>query len=289
MNTVKFAPFDDFTTEQHNLETASIETRLCEGREMQIYNPCNLDIWTDSKYENRYVSSVLDFVTRNPGLIYEFSLSHVDKNTDPKQLLMLLRALKDRGLHERTIMLYDNVLLDRVDGKPFAIHLAELGFTNNISYAKQWIENDEIEHLKDTAAIADINDLAFRQSVDITKEDFGNHATKMFSCLLRAQKCGINTVLFREILNDSAVFPFMLDTIEKNDSFKQIGQMHNDFYDVGIYFYETMGVKYLVKTYRAKTNPISRNTVSRFVAYSDGEIWNGYRDSAKRIFPKQSY
>lgn len=52
MNTIKFAPFNDFVTEQHDVEHASVDTVEIGGIERKFYNPCNLNVFITNTCQN---------------------------------------------------------------------------------------------------------------------------------------------------------------------------------------------------------------------------------------------
>ena len=49
MNTIKFAPYNEFITEQHNVETATVEDIVAFDYKGRFYNPCNLNIFITNK------------------------------------------------------------------------------------------------------------------------------------------------------------------------------------------------------------------------------------------------
>lgn len=52
MNTIKFAPYDDFVTEQHDVEHASVDTVKVGETEYRFYNPCNLNVFITNTCQN---------------------------------------------------------------------------------------------------------------------------------------------------------------------------------------------------------------------------------------------
>ena len=52
MNTIKFAPYNDFITEQHNVEIAGFENHQINGKDYKFYNPCNLNVFIHNKCQN---------------------------------------------------------------------------------------------------------------------------------------------------------------------------------------------------------------------------------------------
>lgn len=305
MNTIKFAPYNDFTTEQHDLTTAKIKDSFYQPLNLNIFVtrfcPCHCDFCfnsfdnrieviaeiDDEEYENSIVKSVEYF--RNLGLEVEFTLTGGEPTAITDRFVHTLKILNRLNVKQRTISTTGLNLLEECYNRSLLQHLVENGFTHNISISRMSYDEKihldimkgriiSNEHLKQIAYFSEINGLELRISSNLIKGAIED----LDSILLNVDefyKLGIKTVLIREIQYYRNYLKLDETFLKvKNDSrFKYLKTLKGDFYDVDVYIYESDYNKYIVKCYNQKENETNKNIIGS-VSLIDGILYKGFRN-----------
>ena len=204
MNTIKFAPYDDFVTEQHDVEHASVDTVKVSETEYRFYNPCNLNVFITNTCQNAcdfcinkgqtdqfrmgdttYYEDLENGLEKLSGVKLEATITGGEPTLLPRRLVETVRILVKHGVHERTVSTTGIGLLEKYEGKTVFQHLIENGYTHNISISRmaedEW-ENDRImmgekyssrqrnignDDLRRLATIAKANGVQLRTSTNL--------------------------------------------------------------------------------------------------------------------------
>ena len=235
MNTIKFAPFNDFVTEQHDVEHASVDTVEIGGIERKFYNPCNLNVFITNTCQNScdycinkgatdmfrmsdetYYDDLKAALEKLKGVKLEASITGGEPTLLPHRLVRTVRMLNDYGVHCRTVSTNGIGLLERYDGKTVLQHLIDNGFTHNISIsrmAEDNFSNDQAmkgeeygstsrnisnDMLRRIATIAKVNDVQLRTSTLLLSKHVNSYK-KMLHFVDFQHSLGIDGCIFREV------------------------------------------------------------------------------------------
>lgn len=277
MNTIKFAPYNELTAEQHNLETSVIKDGYYYPLNLNIFvtHACqcscffcfdrhnrNLIFDKDDAYYRGLINSI-EYL-QDLELLTEFTLTGGEPTFNPERFVKTLEILKKYEVKERTISTNGLNLLTKYKGKPLIQYLADFGFTHNISISRIDFEekfNTENmrgptisnEKLRKIAIFAEYNDIDLRVSIPFIKGAVENISDVIVN-VSRFNKIGIKSLLFRELQGGSSFgikINKEMDILKKelNNFFKFYKRIKNVFYIVDIFFYEKDGIKYIVKCY----------------------------------------
>ena len=235
MNTIKFAPYNDFVTEQHDVERATVDTVTVGGVERKFYNPCNLNVFITNTCQNScdycinggasdiyrmsdstYYDDLEKALDKLSGVNLEASITGGEPTLLPHRLVETVRILKERGVRCRTVSTNGIGLIERYEGKTVLQHLIENGFTHNLSIsrmAEDDVSNDQAmrgsgtgctsrnitnDTLRRIATIAKVNDVQLR-----TSTLFLAHHVSSFKKMLHfvdfQHSLGIDGCIFREV------------------------------------------------------------------------------------------
>ena len=221
MNTIKFAPYNDFVTEQHDVENATVDTVVIDGVERRFYNPCNLNVFITNTCPNScpfcinkgqtdrvrmsdstYYEDLENALNRLSGVHLEATITGGEPTYLPERLVKTVRMLAAHGVHERTVSTTGYGLLDKYEGKTLFQHLIENGFTHNISISRMstddW-ENDRMlsgnkyspsrrnignDELRRLATIAKANGVQLRTSTNLIRGTAESHYVRTYRQML---------------------------------------------------------------------------------------------------------
>lgn len=277
MNTIKFAPYDDFVTEQHDVEHASVDTVKVGETEYRFYNPCNLNVFITNTCQNAcdfcinkgqtdqfrmgdttYYEDLEKGLEKLSGVKLEATITGGEPTLLPRRLVETVRILVKHGVHERTVSTTGIGLLEKYEGKTVFQHLIENGYTHNISISRmaedEW-ENDRImmgdkyssrqrnignDDLKRLATIAKANGVQLRTSTNLLS-GFVDTYKKMLRFVDFQYKNGIESCLFRELEGKMqkmrVPIAWIADAVRMNREFEYIRTVNGMFYDIELYLY----------------------------------------------------
>ena len=319
MNTIKFAPYDDFVTEQHDVEHASVDTVKVGETEYRFYNPCNLNVFITNTCQN-----ACDFCI-NKGQTDQFRMSDTTYYEDlengleklsrvkleatitggeptilPRRLVETVRILVKHGVHERTVSTTGIGLLEKYEGKTVFQHLIENGYTHNISISRmaedEW-ENDRImmgdkyssrqrnignDDLRRLATIAKANGVQLRTSTNLLS-GFVDTYQKMLHFVDFQYKNGIESCLFRELEGKMqkirAPIAWIAEAVRNSRDFAYIKTVHGMFYDIELYLY-TSHETGMKYIVKVYTNHVVDADVIGSLSFNHGIIRKGFHGEA---------
>ena len=319
MNTIKFAPYDDFVTEQHDVEHASVDTVKVGETEYRFYNPCNLNVFITNTCQNAcdfcinkgqtdqfrmgdttYYEDLENGLEKLSGVKLEATITGGEPTLLPRRLVETVRILVKHGVHERTVSTTGIGLLEKYEGKTVFQHLIENGYTHNISISRmaedEW-ENDRImmgekyssrqrnignDDLRRLATIAKANGVQLRTSTNLLS-GFVDTYQKMLHFVDFQYKNGIESCLFRElegkIQKMRAPIAWIADAVRSSKDFAYIKTVHGMFYDIELYLYTSHDTG---MTYIVKvyTNHVVDADVIGSLSFNHGIIRKGFHGEA---------
>lgn len=304
MNTIKFAPYNDFITEQHNIETAQVKEHVISGNSYKFYSPCNFNIFVTNACPNScyfcinknaseicsdedYFNGLKKSLDTLKDVDIEFTITGGEPTLNPARFVKTLQLLKEYGIKERTISTTGLNLLTLYEGKPLIQYLVENGFIHNISISRMSFnetKNNEIfgaknisnEDLSKLAYFAKMNEAELRVSTNLMDSSIRDFRD-IINFVDENYSIGIDTVLFRQLVgvdNPIEVSPFFA-MIRANKNFIYDTTLNGQFYDVDVYIYtsEKTGQKYIVKCYKDKPGDKS---VINSLSYNSGNLRIGF-------------
>jgi len=152
MNTIKFAPYNEFVTEQHQVERGYLKRLEMGDFKGKVYQPCNLDVLVINACQNHcffcikknYFGDVIEdtllksletAVTRliEKGITLEATITGGEPTLRVPRLVKTIQLLHRLGVKERTVSTTGVGLLDEYEGRPVIQHLIDNGYTHNVS------------------------------------------------------------------------------------------------------------------------------------------------------------
>ena len=309
MNTIKFQPYNEIITEQHNIENAEIKGDYYQPLNLNIFIThqcqCNCQfcfdkdnrnigdsVYTDKLYYKGLKKSIEYLKSRE--LDFEFTITGGEPTLNPTRLVETLKILNEYGVKERTISTNGLNLLTKHKGKILLQYFVDYGFTHNVSISRMSIDEElhnnimggptiSNKQLKQIALFAEYNDIELRVSMNMLQDSIrtlGNmmRAVNVFSDI------GIKTVLFREIqgIKDSLKLTKpKLDISLCKDLFTYQKTLKGIFYFVDVFLYKIEGDKYIVKSYY--DIPHENNLISS-LSYTTGILREGFNGKILRNF-----
>ena len=304
MNTIKFAPYNDFITEQHNVETATVDTHTMFGFTGKFYNPCNFNIFIQNKCQNDcdFCINKLNDRTDIPDELYFTKLEEILKGMkdvhleatitggeptlNPERMVETIRLLRKYGVNERTVSTTGIGLMKLYENKPVFQHLIDNDYVHNISISRMDISDTENanvlkganinnEKLSDIAWYAKVNNVQLRTSTNI----IANHIDSLEKILQFVDfqhTNNIDSCLFREIIgkNSISISPFQ-EQIRNNKDFVFDKVINGIFYNIIVYRYisKTTNQEYIVKCYF--TNNVDKSIIGT-LSYNQGKLRTGF-------------
>ena len=319
MNTIKFAPYDDFVTEQHDVEHASVDTVKVGETEYRFYNPCNLNVFITNTCQNAcdfcinkgqtdqfrmgdgtYYEDLEKGLEKLSGVKLEATITGGEPTLLPRRLVETVRILVKHGVHERTVSTTGIGLLEKYEGKTVFQHLIENGYTHNISISRmaedEW-ENDRImmgeryssrqrnignDDLRRLATIAKANGVQLRTSTNLLS-GFVDTYQKMLHFVDFQYKNGIESCLFRElegkIQKMRAPIAWIADAVRMSRDFEYIRTVNGMFYDIELYLY-TSHETGMKYIVKVYTNHVVDADVIGSLSFNHGIIRKGFHGEA---------
>lgn len=319
MNTIKFAPYDDFVTEQHDVEHASVDTVKVGETEYRFYNPCNLNVFITNTCQNAcdfcinkgqtdqfrmgdttYYEDLEKGLEKLSGVKLEATITGGEPTLLPRRLVETVRILVKHGVHERTVSTTGIGLLEKYEGKTVFQHLIENGYTHNISISRmaedEW-ENDRImmgdkyssrqrnignDDLRRLATIAKANRVQLRTSTNLLS-GFVDTYKKMLHFVDFQYKNGIESCLFRELEGKMqkmwAPIAWIADAVRMNREFEYIRTVNGMFYDIELYLY-TSHETGMKYIVKVYTNHVVDADVIGSLSFNHGIIRKGFHGDA---------
>lgn len=319
MNTIKFAPYDDFVTEQHDVEHASVDTVKVGETEYRFYNPCNLNVFITNTCQNAcdfcinkgqtdqfrmsdttYYEDLENGLEKLSGVKLEATITGGEPTLLPRRLVETVRILVKHGVHERTVSTTGIGLLEKYEGKTVFQHLIENGYTHNISISRmaedEW-ENDRImmgekyssrqrnignDDLRRLATIAKANGVQLRTSTNLLS-GFVDTYKKMLHFVDFQYKNGIESCLFRELEGKMqkmrAPIAWIAEAVRSSKDFAYIKTVHGMFYDIELYLY-TSHETGMTYIVKVYTNHVVDADVIGSLSFNHGIIRKGFHGEA---------
>lgn len=319
MNTIKFAPYDDFVTEQHDVEHASVDTVKVGETEYRFYNPCNLNVFITNTCQNAcdfcinkgqtdqfrmsdttYYDDLENGLEKLSGVKLEATITGGEPTLLPRRLVETVRILVKHGVHERTVSTTGIGLLEKYEGKTVFQHLIENGYTHNISISRmaedEW-ENDRImmgekyssrqrnignDDLRRLATIAKANGVQLRTSTNLLS-GFVDTYKKMLHFVDFQYKNGIESCLFRELEGKMqkmrAPIAWIAEAVRSSKDFAYIKTVHGMFYDIELYLY-TSHETGMTYIVKVYTNHVVDADVIGSLSFNHGIIRKGFHGEA---------
>jgi organic radical activating enzyme len=319
VNTIKFAPYDDFVTEQHDVEHASVDTVKVGETEYRFYNPCNLNVFITNTCQNAcdfcinkgqtdqfrmgdatYYEDLENGLEKLSGVKLEATITGGEPTLLPRRLVETVRILVKHGVHERTVSTTGIGLLEKYEGKTVFQHLIENGYTHNISISRmaedEW-ENDRImmgekyssrqrnignDDLRRLATIAKANGVQLRTSTNLLA-GFVDTYQKMLHFVDFQYKNGIESCLFRELEGKmqkmAAPIAWIAEAVRSSKDFAYIKTVHGMFYDIELYLY-TSHETGMTYIVKVYTNHVVDADVIGSLSFNHGIIRKGFHGEA---------
>ena len=319
MNTIKFAPYDDFVTEQHDVEHASVDTVKVGETEYRFYNPCNLNVFITNTCQNAcdfcinkgqtdqfrmgdttYYEDLEKGLKKLSGVKLEATITGGEPTLLPRRLVETVRILVKHGVRERTVSTTGIGLLEKYEGKTVFQHLIENGYTHNISISRmtedEW-ENDRImmgdkyssrqrnignDDLRRLATIAKANGVQLRTSTNLLS-GFVDTYKKMLHFVDFQYKNGIESCLFRELEGKMqkmrVPIAWIADAVRMNREFEYIRTVNGMFYDIELYLY-TSHETGMKYIVKVYTNHVVDADVIGSLSFNHGIIRKGFHGDA---------
>ena len=304
MNTIKFAPYNDFVTEQHDVENASAYEANVFGFSGKFYNPCNLNVFIHNRCQNDcdfcinkrndrtdidnelYFKNLEAILEGMKTVHLEATITGGEPTLNPSRMVETIRMLRKFGVKERTVSTTGIGLMNLYENKPILQHLIDNDYVHNISISRMDItdtENANVlkgknitnEELARIAFYAKVNGVQLRTSTNII-ENHIDSLEKILKFVDFQYKNNIDSCLFREVIAKDfiSIAPFQ-EQIRNDKNFVFDRVIHGMFYDIIVYIYKSPATnqEYIVKCYQ--TNVIDK-TVIGTLSYNQGKLRTGF-------------
>lgn len=304
MNTIKFAPYNDFVTEQHDVENASAYEANVFGFSGKFYNPCNLNVFIQNKCQNDcdfcinkrndmtdidnelYFKNLETILEGMKSVHLEATITGGEPTLNPARMIETIRMLRKFGVKERTVSTTGIGLMNLYENKPVLQHLIDNDYVHNISISRMDItdtENANVlkgknitnEELARIAFYAKVNGVQLRTSTNII-ENHIDSLEKILNFVDFQYTNNIDSCLFREVIAKDfiSIAPFQ-EQIRNDKNFIFDRAIHGMFYDIIVYIYKSpvTNQEYIVKCYQ--TNVIDK-TVIGTLSYNQGKLRTGF-------------
>lgn len=304
MNTIKFAPYNDFVTEQHDVENASAYEANVFGFSGKFYNPCNLNVFIHNKCQNDcefcinkrndrtdidnelYFKNLEAILEGMKSVHLEATITGGEPTLNPARMVETIRMLRKFGVKERTVSTTGIGLMNLYENKPVLQHLIDNDYVHNISISRMDITDTENmnvlkgknitnEELARIAFYAKVNGVQLRTSTNII-ENHIDSLEKILNFVDFQYTNNIDSCLFREVIAKDfiSIAPFQ-EQIRNDKNFVFDKVIHGMFYDIIVYIYKSpvTNQEYIVKCYQ--TNVIDK-TVIGTLSYNQGKLRTGF-------------
>ncbi len=305
MNTIKFAKKENLTTEQHNLEITDIYKENIFGQTLNIYHPCNLNIFVTNICNNNcffcvngnflntditdeeYLKGLEKTLKELKGREIEITITGGEPTINPKRFVETLKMCNKFGFPCRTVSTTGYNLLNEYQEKILAQYLIENNFVHNINISRMstdeilntdiFCEKDKNISNKDIEKLAKFfkyNDAEMRISCNLINgyvDDFN----KMLDFVSFYRKKSVETIMFRELEGIKNTIK-LKDIVRFDNNFKYIETLKGIFYTVKVYEYKDMIIKYY------ETNKNLPQNVIASLSLRNNILSNGFRGNIFR-------
>ena len=304
MNTIKFSKITNLLTERHNLEVLNISKENIFNNKVDIYHPCNLNIFITNSCQNKcffcinhknrnidisdeeYYNALEKALKELSNKGFEITITGGEPTLNPERFVKTLELCKKYNFPCRTVSTTGFNLLKNYNNKPLCQHMIENNFIHNINISRMhWDEDRNLEilnglnitnsNIKTLATFFKLNDAEMRISCNIIP-GYIDTFDKMLNFVDYYRGLNVDTVMFRELigykmkkLND------ILELTPKN-GFEHLKTLYGFNYTVDVYRYKDM----LVKHY--KTKPNFDKSVIFSLALNNGILTDNF--SGRNIF-----
>lgn len=311
MNTIKFSRADNIATEQHNLELQNISKESIFDKELNIYHPCNLNIFiteachskcfycinnkTNKQLCNKnntlsneeYLIELEKLLKEISGKCFEATITGGEPTLNCERFVKTMELCKKYGIHCRTVSTTGLNLMKTYKEKPLCIYMIENGFTHNINISRMHYEeskNSEVfgtnnnisnKDIEKLATFFKLNDAEMRISCNII-QNYIDNIDKIMKFVDFYMNINVDTVMFRELIHPESIK--MQDIINskvlENKGFSYLETLHGAVYDVDVYKKESVCGGIIAKHYRTLEN-IDKNVIYSF-SFKNGKLMNGF-------------
>lgn len=280
MNTLKFSLKKDFSSEMHNLEVFDIHSEKIFGIDMDIYNPCNLNIFVTCICHNKcffcindnfhntditdelYYSALEKTLFELKNKCMEITITGGEPTLLPERFVKTIKLCNELGFPCRTVSTTGKGIFKEYNGIPLYQHMIENNFINNINISRMHYEDDknkeifkgdnlsnsEIEKL---SMFFKMHDSKMRVSCNLINGYIDNF-NKILYFVDYYRNLNIDIIMFRELIGNNSI---LLSSVFNND-LEYITTLVGLSYNVNVYYYKDMVVKHYI-TKKMKKNYIS--------------------------------
>lgn len=251
MNTIKFAPFNEFVTEQHNVKTATSKVLSINGKEYKFYEPCNLNVfitnscpnkckfcinscndWTEIQDDEQFLYGLEQSLKLLQDLHVEATITGGEPTLLHNRFVKTIELLKKYGIKERTVSTTGWGLISHKDGEPHLLHeLERLGYIHNISISRMSSDerlnntilgnkNISNEDLRKIGLYSKINGIETRISCNLMYESVST-LDDILNFVDNQESNHISSCLFRELESNvqSKDINYIADMISKHPEY----------------------------------------------------------------------
>lgn len=308
MNTIKFAPYNEFVTEQHNIETATCKTLVINNKNYSFYEPCNLNIFITNACPNRCrfcinekntweeVQSDEDFLygleqslKALQGLHVEATITGGEPTLLPNRFVKTIQLLKKYGIHERTVSTTGWNLIRSFDNNPHLLEeLKRAGYTHNISISRMSIDetvNNQIlqstgnitnDDLRKIGLYSKVNGIETRISCNLMPEGVST-LDDIITFVDFQEHNNISSCLFRELEGCTCKIDIepIFDQVKTHPAFTFMEHVEGVYYSIDYYKYvsEESDKCYIVKLY---TGHKPTKSLIGSLSYNSGTLKIGF-------------
>lgn len=283
MKTIKFTDEKLFATEQHNLESINFSKQNIFGNKLNLYIPCNLNIFITNTCNNKcnfcinppiidteiddekYFILLEKTLKELQGKGIEITITGGEPTLNKARFVETMKMCHKYGFHCRTVFTTGKNLLKKYEGKPLCQHMIENGFTHNINISRMEIDEEKNKNIfignnitnKDIETLScffKVNDAEMRISCNLLN-DFT--FDKMIHFVEYYRSIGVDTVMFRELIGYKGTALKDIITDENKKKFKYLTTLKGLFYDVEVFRYKGMIIKYYLEKIPNLNNVVS--------------------------------
>ena len=299
MNTLKFTKANLLATEMSNLELQESSKEIIFGKEINIYHPCNLNIFITSDCQNKcyfcineqnnskvpiYHQSNLEYIQSLEFLLKELKNKHFEITiTGGEPTLNMERFVKTMQMCYfynfpcRTVSTTGLNLMKEFQNKPLVQYMIENKFIHNINISRMHYnqeKNDEIfknknisnQDIEKLGMFFELNNADMRLSCNLIK-NYIDDFDKILYLVDFYDDLGVESIIFRELVGVESV---KLKDINFDKRFKYITTLHGALYDVDVYMYKD----FIVKHYMTKEK-VEKNIIYSF-SFKNGYLLDNF-------------
>lgn len=295
------------TNECNNRCSFCINNQKYEGKMCKVCTKSDCTSCSTCEYNKNYLSDSCDgpgmeeYLEKLEEVFSEFkkAQAHIEititggePTLETERLVKVMRLCRKYGFPCRTFSTTGKGLFDTYEGIPLYRHMVDNGFVHNISISRMSVsdtENDKImqgknitnDEIEKLTAFFKYNGAEMRISCNLLPD--GVHTKEqMLTFEEFFRRSGVESVLFREVIvpvDSKQKYPEIAEILNKNnmpEEFSYIETTHSNVYDVDIYSYRNMIVKYYTH------NDLDRNSDEiQSLSFNNGILRIGF--SGKQV------